>query len=94
MNTAVINIKTQPETKAKAQEIAKAIGVSLSSLLNAYLKQLIKTKSITLSAREEIPNAYFKRTLAKARKDWKEGKGSPVFHTGKEAVKWLEEQGI
>ena len=95
MNTAVINIKTQPETKAKAQQIARQIGVSLSSLINAYLKQFIKTKSITFSAREEeIPNEYFKRTLAKARKNWKEGKGSPVFKTGEEAVKWLEEQGI
>ncbi|MBI2049633.1 type II toxin-antitoxin system RelB/DinJ family antitoxin [Candidatus Roizmanbacteria bacterium] len=95
MNTAVINIKTQPEIKAKAQKIAKTIGVSLSSLLNAYLKQFIKTKTVTFSAREdEIPNEYFKRTLAKARKNWKEGKGSPVFHTGEEAVKWLEEQGI
>jgi len=47
MNTAVINIKTQPEVKAKAQEIAKEIGVSLSSLLNAYLKQFIKTNGVT-----------------------------------------------
>ena len=94
MNTAVINIKTQPETKAKAQQIARQIGVSLSSLINAYLKQFIKTKTATFTANDEIPNQYFKRTLAKARKNWKEGKDSPVFHTGEEAVKWLEEQGI
>ena len=95
MNTAVINIKTQPEVKTKAQQFAKAIGVSLSSLLNAYLKQLIRTKSVTFSVRkEEIPNEYFKRTLAKARKNRKEGKGSPIFNTGEEAVRWLEDQGI
>ncbi len=94
MNTAVINIKTQPETKARAQEIARKIGVSLSSLINAYLNQFIKTKTVTFSADEEIPNKYFRRTLARARKNWKESKGSPIFHSGKEAVKWLEEQGI
>lgn len=94
MNTAIINIKTQPETKAKAQAIAKAIGVSLSSLLNAYLKQFIKTKRIAFSADDEIPN---KRTLAimkQAEKDYKKGNTSPAFKTGEEAVAWLEKQGI
>lgn len=94
MNTAVINIKTQPETKAKAQEIARQIGVSLSSLLNAYLKQFIKTKTVTFSADKEIPN---KRTLAlmkQAEKNYREGNTSPAFKTGEEAVEWLEKQGI
>lgn len=93
MNTAVINIKTQPETKAKAQEIARQIGVSLSSLINAYLKQFIKTKTVTFSA-GKIPN---KRTIAimkQAEKDYKKGNTSPAFKTGKEAVAWLEKQGI
>ena len=27
-------------------------------------------------------------------KNLEEGKGSPVFRSGEEAVKWLEEQGI
>lgn len=93
MNTAVINIKTQPEVKAQAQKVARDLGLSLSSLINGFLKQFVKTKKVTFSLDEE-PNEYFKRTLAKARKNWKEDKGSPVFHTGKEAVKWLEEQGI
>jgi len=94
MNTAVINIKTQPETKAKAQEIAKAIGVSLSSLLNAYLKQFIKTKTITFSAKEEIPNAHTLKVLKKAEENYKKGNTSPAFKTGEEAVRWLKAQGI
>ena len=95
MNTAVINIKTEPEVKAKAQEIARQIGVSLSSLLNAYLKQFIKTKSITFSAREEeIPNARTLKVLKKAEENYKKGDTSPAFKTGEEAVAWLEKQGI
>ena len=95
MQTAAIYIKTDPEVKAKAQKVAKELGFSLSSLMNAWLRQLIKTKTITFSVRdEEIPNEYFKQTLAKTRKNLKEGKGSPIFHTGEEAVKWLEDQGI
>ena len=95
MNTAVINIKTQPETKAKAQQIARQIGVSLSSLINAYLKQFIKTKTATFSASvEEIPNAHTLKVLKKAEENYKKGNTSPAFKTGEEAVKWLEEQGI
>lgn len=94
MNTAVINIKTQPEVKLKAQAIAREIGVSLSSLINAYLKQFIKTKTVTFSVEDEIPN---KRTIAimkQAEKDYREGNTSPAFKTGEEAVAWLEKQGI
>lgn len=93
MQTAAIYIRTEPETKRQAQKVAKEIGMSLSGLVNASLKQIIKTKKLELYAKEE-PSEYFKRTLAKARKNRREGKGSPIFHTGEEAVKWLEEQGI
>lgn len=93
MYTAVINIKTEPETKKKAQAVAQEIGVSLSALLNAYLKQLVRTKKVEFSLGEE-PSPYLIKVMKKAEKNYKEGKGSPVFRTGEEAVKWLEEQGI
>ena len=38
MNTAVINIKTQPETKIKAQTIAKELGMTESGKI-IYLKE-------------------------------------------------------
>ena len=95
MNYAVVATKVDPKLKKKAQETAEALGIPLSVVIKAFLKQFVKTKTVTFSARdEEIPNAYFKKTLAKARKNWKEGKGSPIFHTGEETVRWLEEQGI
>lgn len=93
MNTAVINIKTEPKTKREAQKIAQKIGVSLSSLINAYLKNLIRTKKVEFDLAEE-PSEYLIKAMKKADKDLKEGKASPVFKTGEEAVKWLEEQGI
>jgi len=95
MSYAVVTTKVDPQTKKEAMATADELGMPLSVIIKAFLKQFIKTKTVTFSARnEEIPNEYFKRTLAKARKNWKEGKGSPVFRTGEEAVKWLEDQGI
>jgi len=92
MQTAAIYIRTEPETKKQAQKVAQQIGMSLSGLVNASLKQIIKTKKVEFSAEE--PNEYFKRTLAKARKNWKEGKGSPIFNNIEDDLKWLEKQGI
>ena len=93
MYTAVINIKTEPETKKKAQQVASEIGVSLSSLINAYLKRLIRTRRVEFDLNEE-PSEYLIKTIKKAEENYKKGKTSPAFRTGEEAVKWLEEQGV
>lgn len=93
MNTAVIITKTEPEVKKKAQALAREFGMSLSSLINTYLKQVVRTKKINLYLDEE-PSPYLVKILKKSRKNYTEGKGSPVLKTGEEAVKWLEEQGI
>jgi addiction module RelB/DinJ family antitoxin len=53
MNTALINIKTDPAIKKQAQELAQKLGLSLSSIINAYLRQLIRTKTLHLTLRED-----------------------------------------
>ena len=94
MNTAVIITKTEPEVKKKAQKLAKDIGISLSSLINAYLKQIIKTKTVSFSASDEEPSEYLKSVIRQAEENYKRGRTSPAFKTGEDAVKWLEKQGI
>ena len=93
MNTAVINIKTEEEVKKKAQNIASELGLSLSSLINAYLKQLVRTRRIEFDLGEE-PSEYLKSIIRKAEENYRKGRTSPAFKTGEEAVKWLEKQGI
>lgn len=94
MNYAVVATKVDPKLKKEAMETAKELGMPLSVVIKAFLKQFIKTKSVEFSARSEEPNEYLIRTIKQALKDKKEGKASPVFSTGKDAVKWLEQQGI
>ncbi|MBI4091977.1 MAG: type II toxin-antitoxin system RelB/DinJ family antitoxin [Candidatus Levybacteria bacterium] len=93
MNTAIINIKTEISTKKQAQAVASKLGLSLSALINAYLKEVIKTRRVEFSL-DETPSPYLIRVLRQAKKNREAGKGSPIFDTGEEAVKWLEEQGI
>src|SRR3989338_1019477 len=73
MNTAVINIKINPQVKKDAQKVAGKLGLSLSSLINGYLRQLIKTKTVTFSLREE-PSEYMIQALKESRKDIKAGR--------------------
>lgn len=94
MNTAAIYIKTEPKVKKEAQKVAKELGTSLSSLVNGWLKQLIKTKTVTFKPSSEEPSEYLKSAIRKAEKDLKEGKGSPVFDNAKDAIAYLEKQGI
>ena len=94
MQTAAIYIKTDPEVKAKAQKVARDLGFSLSSLINGWLKQLVKTKTVTFSSYDEYPNETTRKILRQAEINWKKGKHSPLFKTGEEAVAWLEKQGI
>lgn len=94
MNTAVVITKIDPQTKREAMRTAEGLGMPLSVIIKAFLKQFIKTKSVSFSLEDEIPNDYLKNLIRQAEEDLKAGKASPTFRTGKEAVAYLEKLGI
>lgn len=95
MNTTGIYIQTEPEIKRKAEKTARDLGVDLSTVLNGYLKQFIKTKTVELKEDQgETPSPYLKRTIKQAEKNRKTGNHSPVFKTAEESIAWLEKQGL
>lgn len=89
MSYAVVTTKVDPQTKIEAQATAEKLGLSLSAVIKGFLKQFIRTKTITFSAEEEIPNAYLQQVLKQADEDLKAGKASPVFDNAKDAIAWL-----
>lgn len=94
MGYAVVTTKVDPQTKKEAQKTAEELGMPLSVVIKAFLKQFIRTKTVEFSARDEEPSEYLKSVIKQAEENWKKGKHSPVFETGEEAVAWLEKQGI
>ena len=48
MKTAVVNFKTTPEIKKRAQINAKAAGIPLSLLLNRNLNEIANARHLTL----------------------------------------------
>jgi len=90
MNTAVVNIKTSKVVKKKAQAIAEELGFSLSSLINAYLRDLVRNKTVSFSLSEE-PSDYLIQELKKSDEDIKAGRVSPAFDNVEGAFKWLDD---
>jgi len=74
MNTAVINIKTDPKLKAEAQKTASELGFSLSALINGYLNQLTKTKAVHFSLYDEEPSEYMIQALRESEEERRGGK--------------------
>lgn len=74
MNTAVINVKVEPVVKRNAQKLAEDLGLSLSGLVNGLLKQVIRTKTVTLSVSDEEPSEYLIQALKESREDIRAGR--------------------
>ena len=91
MSTVVINIKTDPKVKEKAQKIASDLGFSLSSLINGYLKQLTREKMVHFSLSEEKPSEYLIKAIKEAEEERKAGRVSPSFDNAKDAINWLND---
>lgn len=89
MNSAVINIRTEPEIKREAQKVVKNLGLSLSDVMNGYLRELVKVKKVNFSA-AEAPSAYLVKQIELARSELADGGGSPVFNNTDKAIKWLK----
>ena len=85
--SAVINVRVEPKIKRQAHKVAEELGFSLGSLINGYLHNLVKTKTVFFPPEE--PNAYLKRLIKQADKDYEEGRESPAFSNAKDAIEWL-----
>jgi len=88
----MLNIKTEVSVKRAAQQVAKDIGVPLSTIVNAQLKQFIAERRLTLRA-PEIPNAKTRKILDEALRDIREGNTdafSPAFTNVRDMDAWLD----
>jgi addiction module RelB/DinJ family antitoxin len=91
MNTAVINIKTDKQSKQELQHIAQEMGLSVSAVINGLIKQVIRTRSVTFSLDEtdEKPTQYLLDALKESKEDIKNGNTSPTFTNADDAIAWL-----
>lgn len=87
MNSAVVNIKIEPQVKKEAQKLAEKLGLPLSALIKSYLKQIIRAQEVVLTVSEE-PTEYLLKSLKEAEEDVKAGRVTS-FDNAKDAIGWL-----
>lgn len=89
----MINIRADRDVKEKAQQTARALGLPLSTIINAYLKQFVRTRTIVFSLEGELKPAV-KRRLAKLHSDVVAGRNlSPAFINIQEMDAYLNSLG-
>ena len=92
MNTAVINLRTDRNVKQAAQKTARDLGFNLSSILNAFLRDFVRAKSVNFSVAEE-PSEYLVKAIAEAEEDLRMGK-TYSFVNADEALDFLDKKVI
>ena len=91
MQTAQIGFKTTPQVKLKAQRLSNKLGVSLSSVMNGFLHQFIRTERLELST-DPQPSQYALDMIRESEEDIKKGRVSPGFDNAKDAIAWLNDK--
>lgn len=86
LDKTVINVKLSKSLKNEAQTLADEIGVPLSTVVVANLKEFVRSRSLTISALQRL-NPEVEKELGDAITDYKTGKNVSTTYSGSKAVK-------
>lgn len=89
--TTVLNIKIDEKLKKEAQMAAKALGLPMSTVVAASLRDFVRTRSITISDPPRL-KPEVEAELLKTAQAVRDGTAdlSPKFTNAKDAIAWLE----
>ena len=89
MSYSVVTTKIDPQMKKEAMETANALGMPLSVVIKAFLKQFIRTRSVYFAADSEEPTTYLLDSLQQSEEDKRAGRVI-AFNTGQDALDYLD----
>lgn len=69
----IVNIKTEIDLKRTAQKIAEELGLSLSAVINAYLKQFVRDGELRVSTAPQM-NPQLEKLLDHVEYDMQRGR--------------------
>jgi addiction module RelB/DinJ family antitoxin len=85
----MLSIKIDKEVKEKAQEVAKALGVSLNAVINQNIKAFINERRVTFTD-HPVLNKKTQKLLARLSRNARDGKNMVgPFHSAEEMIKSL-----
>ncbi len=88
--STVLHVKLDENLKKEAQELAKELGLPLSTVVASNLREFVKTRTVTVSGAPRL-KPDIEAELLKRSDEVKKGKDlSPTFETLDDAKRWLE----
>ena len=92
MNKVLLNVKTDAHIKEEASKIAKEMGIPLSTVVNAYLRQFIDEQEVTISNKKTYRmTPEFETSLDEIEEDIKHGRNADgPFSTPEEVQDYLD----
>ena len=90
MAKTTINIKADSAVKIRAQKVARELGMPLSTIINAYLNQFVRTKTVYFFLPEGDIKSTVKRRLNRLSEETRIEKNvSPAFAEMQDAIGYL-----
>jgi len=90
MAKTILNVRTDTEVKERARRIAGELGVPLSMVVNAFLKEFIREQRVTFACEPQL-RPKVARLLKEASEDYRKRRNiSPAFATAEEMDAYLD----
>lgn len=86
----VIHIKADKEVKENAVKVAHELGLNLSDVINASLRNFIRTRTVVFSDTPQM-TPELEKLLDRVEEDIKHNRNlSPRFKSAADAISWLK----
>lgn len=85
LDKTIINLKVSKNLKREAQELADEIGVPLTTVITASLKEFVRSRSLTVSAFPRL-KPEIEKELGEAIADYKKGKNISKIYSKPDEV--------
>jgi addiction module RelB/DinJ family antitoxin len=90
MKTAALSVKIDPKVKREAEKIAEQLGLTVSAMVNAHLKEVIRTKSVSYAVAVHEPSPMLKKAIKAGMNEYKEGKTKGPFDNADDFMRALK----
>ena len=88
-NPTVLNVKIDKKLKRQAQEVAKTLGIPMSIVVAANLKDFVRTRTVIITDIPQLKPEVVAE-LVQIEKDYKKRNDlSPAFTDVDKAIDWL-----
>lgn len=88
--STVLNVKIDEKLKRDAKAVAKAVGLPMSIVVSASLREFVRTRSLTISDIPQLRTDVVDELLKIEKDPKKRTDLSPAFKNIDDAVAWLD----